>query len=154
MLDKVVIPMVASPIIGLLLGYVVMLGLMWGFRAPRWHTASRGFRHAQRFGEKGDQRLVRLVVFGHGADARLQLSLVIQSIDRVAAAIRGQPHRQPDMTVMNGPGGAHATSGKMVFHMKERRKKIISSRMIGEMSMPPRLGSTRRIGRSTGSVTL
>jgi PiT family inorganic phosphate transporter len=46
-LDKVVIPMVASPIIGLVLGYLVMLALMWGFRRARWHTASRGFRHAQ-----------------------------------------------------------------------------------------------------------
>jgi PiT family inorganic phosphate transporter len=45
--DKVVVPMIASPIIGLVLGYLVMLGLMWGFRRARWHTASRGFRHAQ-----------------------------------------------------------------------------------------------------------
>jgi PiT family inorganic phosphate transporter len=46
-LDKVVLPMVASPIIGLVLGYLVMLALMWAFRRARWHTVSRGFRHAQ-----------------------------------------------------------------------------------------------------------
>jgi PiT family inorganic phosphate transporter len=46
-LDKVVIPMIASPIIGLVLGYLVMLGVMWAFRRAMWHRASRGFRHAQ-----------------------------------------------------------------------------------------------------------
>ena len=45
--DKVVIPMIASPIIGLVLGYLVMLGVMWAFRRAMWHRASRGFRHAQ-----------------------------------------------------------------------------------------------------------
>ena len=41
-----------------------------------------------------------------------------------------------------------------MFHMKERMKKIIKRTMIGEMSMPPRLGRMRRMGRRTGSVTL
>src|SRR5947208_6131045 len=40
-LDKVVIPMIASPIIGLVLGYLVMLGVMWAFRSAMWHRASR-----------------------------------------------------------------------------------------------------------------
>ena len=80
--------------------------------------------------------------------------LGLDAIDRVTPAIRRQPNGEAQVVIENLPGGGHATSGKIVFHMKERRKKMISSRMIGEISMPPRLGSRRRIGRSSGSVTL
>ena len=49
-LDKVVIPMVVSPVIGLGLGYLVMLAIMWAFRnvAPGRAAADSGSRSASR----------------------------------------------------------------------------------------------------------
>lgn len=46
-LDKVVIPMIFSPIVGMGIAYVVMLGILWGFRTRNAHRVNRGFRHAQ-----------------------------------------------------------------------------------------------------------
>ena len=46
----------------------------------------------------------------------------------------------------------HTTSGATEVMRNWRRKKMISSTMMGEMSMPPRSGRILRTGRSTGSV--
>jgi inorganic phosphate transporter, PiT family len=46
-LEKVVIPMVISPIVGVLLGYLVMLTILWLFRKTRPGRVNRGFRVAQ-----------------------------------------------------------------------------------------------------------
>src|SRR5947208_15335330 len=46
-LDKVVIPMVLSPLIGFGLGYLFMLVLLWSFHRANAHKAHRGFRYAQ-----------------------------------------------------------------------------------------------------------
>jgi PiT family inorganic phosphate transporter len=46
-LDKVVIPMVLSPVVGFLLAFAVMLAIMWIFRRRNPHRISRGFRLAQ-----------------------------------------------------------------------------------------------------------
>ena len=45
--EKVVIPMITSPIVGLVLGFVVMVAIMWIFRRTNPHKAKRGFRMAQ-----------------------------------------------------------------------------------------------------------
>ncbi|MFE0458651.1 anion permease [Kitasatospora sp. NPDC058965] len=45
--DKVIIPMILSPIVGLLAGYLVMLGILWLFRRANPHRAKRNFRVAQ-----------------------------------------------------------------------------------------------------------
>ncbi|GAA4199798.1 low-affinity phosphate transporter PitH [Actinocatenispora rupis] len=45
--DKVVVPMVISPVIGLVLGYLVMIALMWLFRRYAPGKLNRGFRYAQ-----------------------------------------------------------------------------------------------------------
>jgi inorganic phosphate transporter, PiT family len=45
--DKVVIPMVASPLVGFLLAFLVMLTIMWLFRRGNPHRISRGFRFMQ-----------------------------------------------------------------------------------------------------------
>jgi phosphate/sulfate permease len=47
LVDKVLIPMVLSPIIGLSLGYLLMVVILWLFRRVRPGAANRGFRHAQ-----------------------------------------------------------------------------------------------------------
>jgi len=46
-LDKVVIPMVLSPLVGFGLGYLFMLTLLWTFRSTNVSKANRGFRYAQ-----------------------------------------------------------------------------------------------------------
>jgi inorganic phosphate transporter, PiT family len=45
--DKVIIPMVISPIAGLILGFAVMLGVLWLFRHGHPGKLNRGFRWAQ-----------------------------------------------------------------------------------------------------------
>ncbi|TAM82083.1 MAG: inorganic phosphate transporter [Jatrophihabitans sp.] len=45
--DKVVIPMVASPIVGLALGFVVMLVILWAFRNRNAHRLNSTFRRLQ-----------------------------------------------------------------------------------------------------------
>ena len=47
LLTKVVIPMGASPLIGFALGYLLMVGILWGFRRASPVTVNRGFRSAQ-----------------------------------------------------------------------------------------------------------
>jgi PiT family inorganic phosphate transporter len=46
-LDKVVIPMVVSPLVGLALGFLVMLAILWIFRKRQPSRLNRGFRGAQ-----------------------------------------------------------------------------------------------------------
>src|SRR5918912_81338 len=46
-LDKVIIPMILSPLVGFGLGYLFMLGILWLFRKRNAHRTERGFRHAQ-----------------------------------------------------------------------------------------------------------
>ena len=46
-IDKVVIPMVLSPLVGFGLAFLVMLSIMWIFRRRNPHRVSRGFRLAQ-----------------------------------------------------------------------------------------------------------
>ncbi|GIE97925.1 inorganic phosphate transporter [Paractinoplanes rishiriensis] len=45
--EKVLIPMVASPIVGLLLGFAAMVAIMWIFRRGNPGKLNRGFRIAQ-----------------------------------------------------------------------------------------------------------
>jgi PiT family inorganic phosphate transporter len=45
--DKVLIPMVLSPVAGLILGFLVMLLILWLFRRGQPGRLNRGFRHAQ-----------------------------------------------------------------------------------------------------------
>jgi PiT family inorganic phosphate transporter len=45
--SKVVVPMAVSPLIGLGLGYLLTVGILWGFRRSRPGGVNRGFRHAQ-----------------------------------------------------------------------------------------------------------
>ncbi len=45
--DKVVIPMAVSPVIGLALGYILMLGILWAFRHRRPTTVNHRFKLGQ-----------------------------------------------------------------------------------------------------------
>ncbi|WP_214413860.1 inorganic phosphate transporter [Sphaerisporangium fuscum] len=45
--EKVVIPMVLSPIVGFFLGALIMIAILWIFRRANPHRAGKGFRYAQ-----------------------------------------------------------------------------------------------------------
>src|SRR3954471_10391305 len=69
-LDKVVIPMVLSPLIGFGLGYLFMLALLWTFRHRNAHRTERGFRHTQILSSAS-------MAFGHGTqDAQKTMGII------------------------------------------------------------------------------
>src|SRR3954462_6734094 len=69
-LDKVVIPMVLSPLIGFGLGYLFMLAILWTFRHRNAHRTERGFRHAQILSSAS-------MAFGHGTqDAQKTMGII------------------------------------------------------------------------------
>ncbi|MCU1603853.1 MAG: putative low-affinity phosphate transport protein [Modestobacter sp.] len=68
--DKVVVPMVLSPLIGFGLGYLFMLVLLWSFRRANAHKAHRGFRYAQIASSAA-------MAFGHGTqDAQKTMGII------------------------------------------------------------------------------
>ncbi|HEU4332069.1 MAG TPA: anion permease, partial [Lapillicoccus sp.] len=74
-LEKVVIPMVLSPIAGVLLGYLVMLAIVWIFRRANPHKVSRGFRYAQTLSAAA-------MAFGHGLqDAAKTAGVVVLALN-------------------------------------------------------------------------
>jgi PiT family inorganic phosphate transporter len=46
-IDKVLVPMIVSPVVGLILGFLVMVAIMWIFRNGQPGRLTRGFRRAQ-----------------------------------------------------------------------------------------------------------
>jgi PiT family inorganic phosphate transporter len=69
-LDKVVVPMVISPLLGLLLGYLFMLALLWTFHRANTRRAHRGFRNAQILSSAA-------MAFGHGTqDAQKTMGVI------------------------------------------------------------------------------
>ncbi len=72
--DKIVIPMFVSPVIGLLAGYLVMTAIMWIFRRSNPHKAKRGFRIAQTVSAAG-------MALGHGLqDAQKTMGIVVMAL--------------------------------------------------------------------------
>lgn len=68
--DKVVVPMIASPLVGLALGYLFMVALLWIFRRANVGKANRGFRYAQ-------IASAAAMAFGHGTqDAQKTMGVI------------------------------------------------------------------------------
>ncbi|MER6977893.1 inorganic phosphate transporter [Streptomyces carpinensis] len=73
-LDKVVTPMFLSPVVGLIVGYLVMTLIMWIFRRTNPHKAKRGFRIAQTVSAAG-------MALGHGLqDAQKTMGVVVMAL--------------------------------------------------------------------------
>ncbi|MBE7189028.1 inorganic phosphate transporter [Jatrophihabitans endophyticus] len=98
--DKVVIPMVVSPLIGFGLAYAFMVALLWAFRRVTAHRAQRGFRTAQivsaaamsfGHGTQDAQKTMgvialTLVVSGHlSSSAGIPLWVILASAGSIAA---------------------------------------------------------------------
>ncbi len=74
-IDKVLIPMVASPVVGFVLGYAVMLAIMWIFRRMPPARAAHGFRRAQ-IGS------ATAMAFGHGMqDAAKTMGILVLALN-------------------------------------------------------------------------
>ncbi|GGX87778.1 inorganic phosphate transporter [Streptomyces anandii] len=73
-LDKVVTPMFLSPVVGIIVGYLVMTAILWMFRRANPHKAKRGFRIAQTVSAAG-------MALGHGLqDAQKTMGVVVMAL--------------------------------------------------------------------------
>jgi inorganic phosphate transporter, PiT family len=73
-LEKVVIPMVASPIVGFTIAFVIMLAIMWIFRRRNPHKVFRGFRMLQTLSAAG-------LALGHGLqDAQKTMGVIFLAV--------------------------------------------------------------------------
>ena len=72
--DKVIIPMVVSPVVGFVLAGLVMLALLWIFRHGRPTKLTRGFRHAQTVSAAA-------MALGHGLqDAQKTMGVIVLAL--------------------------------------------------------------------------
>ncbi len=72
--EKIIIPMIASPIVGVALGYLVMTSILWLFRGAHPGRVSRGFRYAQ-------TASAAAMAFGHGLqDASKTAGVVVLAL--------------------------------------------------------------------------
>jgi len=73
-LDKIVIPMVLSPVLGLGLGYLVMASIMWIFRHRHPGRTTRGFRYSQTMSAAA-------MALGHGLqDAGKTMGIIVLAL--------------------------------------------------------------------------
>jgi PiT family inorganic phosphate transporter len=98
-IDKVIVPMIVSPLIGFALSYLFMLALLWAFRRVNAHRANRGFRWGQvlsgaamafAHGTQDAQKTMgvialTLVVSGHlSADAGIPTWVILSSAGAIS----------------------------------------------------------------------
>ncbi|MFI9275007.1 anion permease [Kitasatospora sp. NPDC052896] len=80
-IEKIILPMVISPIVGLIAGYLVMLAILWIFRRANPHRAKRNFRVAQ-------TASAAAMALAHGLqDAQKTMGIVV-----MALTISGHQH--------------------------------------------------------------
>jgi PiT family inorganic phosphate transporter len=73
-IHKVLIPMIASPLVGFALAFLVMLAILWIFRRRNPHRVSRGFRLAQTFSAAA-------LALGHGLqDAQKTMGVIFLAL--------------------------------------------------------------------------
>jgi len=73
-LEKVILPMIASPVVGLLVGFLVMTAILWLFRRGHPGKVNRGFRYAQTVSAAA-------MAFGHGMqDAAKTAGVVVLAL--------------------------------------------------------------------------
>jgi PiT family inorganic phosphate transporter len=72
--EKVIIPMVVSPVVGFALAALVMIALLWVFRRGRPARLTRGFRHAQTVSAAA-------MALGHGLqDAQKTMGVIVLAL--------------------------------------------------------------------------
>jgi PiT family inorganic phosphate transporter len=97
--EKVLIPMVVSPVVGFLVAYLLMTGILWAFRRANPGRVNRGFRIAQSFsaaamalghGLQDAQKTMgvmtlALVVGGYQSDFEVQWWVIVLAAAALAA---------------------------------------------------------------------
>ena len=82
-LDNVVVPMLVSPVVGLVGGFLLMTAILWAFRRSSPGRSARGFRYAQTVSAAA-------MAFGHGMQDAAKTAGV------VALTLVASGHRAPD----------------------------------------------------------
>ena len=86
-LDKVVIPMVLSPLVGFAVAFLVMLSIMWIFRRRNPHKVQRGFRLTQTVSAAA-------LALGHGLqDAQKTMGVIFLAVV-TGRLLPGRPDRR------------------------------------------------------------
>lgn len=106
------------------------------------------------------QRCIGLSVFRNRAHPCFQVEAPVISLfhtfNRVPCRFRRQPHKESDAVTLRAEMrwlSGQTRIGAIVVQRNWRMKNMINKSTIGEISMPPRSGRKRRMGRSAGSVT-
>jgi PiT family inorganic phosphate transporter len=163
-LDKVIIPMVVSPLVGFGLSYLFMLAVLWAFRKVHAVRANRGFRWAQiasaatmsfGHGTQDAQKTMgvialTLVVSGHlGAKDAIPLWVILAAAAAIAAGtysggwriMRTLGRRIFSLTPASGFSAQTVASGVMLatahYGLPVSTTHVISSSVMG-------VGATRR----------
>jgi PiT family inorganic phosphate transporter len=164
-IDKVILPMVLSPVIGFVLSYLVMVGLLWAVRKVQPHKLTRNFRYAQiasaaamsfGHGTQDAQKTMgvialTLVVSGHlGANAGIPLWVILSSATAIAAGtysggwriMRTLGRRIYSLTPVSGFAAQTVASVVLLFTaqfgLPVSTTHVISSSIMG-------VGATRRL---------
>jgi len=73
-LDDVILPMLASPVVGFFATFALMLGILWAFRRRNPHKVNRGFRFSQTFSAAA-------MALGHGLqDAQKTMGVIFLAL--------------------------------------------------------------------------
>jgi len=89
--EKVLIPMVLSPLVGFALGYLFMLAVLWIFRNGHPARLNRGFRHAQSVSAAA-------MSIGHGTqDAAKTIGVVVLAL--YIGGFQDDPKTIPEWTI-------------------------------------------------------
>jgi PiT family inorganic phosphate transporter len=163
--DKVVIPMVVSPLVGFALSYLFMLVILWVFRKVNAHRAQRGFRWGQiasaatmafGHGTQDAQKTMgvialTLVVSGHlGKDAGIPLWVILAAAAAISLGtysggwriMRTLGRRIFSLTPASGFSAQTVASGVMLataqYGLPVSTTHVISSSVMG-------VGATRRL---------
>ena len=125
-LEKVVIPMIASPLVGFSLAFVIMLAIMWIFRRRNPHKVFRGFRMLQTLSAAG-------LALGHGLqDAQKTMGVIFLAVttagyysatdDEPAAVDRARPRpRAISLGTYSGGWRIMRTLGRKIIHLDPAR---------------------------------
>src|SRR3954453_6899839 len=85
-LDKVVIPMVVSPVVGFTLAFIIMLTIMWVFRRRNPHKVFRGFRMMQTLSAAA-------LALGHGLqDAQKTMGVIFLAVTTAGYSSASDEH--------------------------------------------------------------
>jgi PiT family inorganic phosphate transporter len=163
--DKVIIPMIVSPLIGFGLSYLFMLAVLWAFSRSNAVRANRGFRWAQiasaatmafGHGTQDAQKTMgvialTLVVSGHlGANEGIPLWVILAAAAAISAGtysggwriMRTLGRRIFSLTPASGFAAQTVASGVMLatahYGLPVSTTHVISSSVMG-------VGATRRV---------